>query len=174
MLDALKKALSKISDEPATELKVDTEAVTTDLTVELTTKLDEATVQLTQFEGKVTELATKLTSTEAALAEALSVIDKMNLESANKAAAELNQKNQARKQLIVEAIGEARADATFEAVKNLDDASFSTVLSAVKLSLDVEAAKPEFNEVGVSASAEPAETSKEMAMLLAKYQTKTN
>ena len=37
-----------------------------------------------------------------------------------------------RKQLIVDIVGEAKADATFEAVKELEDGAFDTVVNALK------------------------------------------
>ena len=41
-----------------------------------------------------------------------------------------------RKQLIVDIVGEAKADTTFETVKELEDGAFDTVVNALSLSIE--------------------------------------
>jgi len=137
-----------------------------------------------QLAGKELELSNvvaKLASLEAdkaALEQALStaIEHAQTLEASTKEFADkiLAEKLSARKQLVVEAIGEVKADATFEAVKDLDDAAFNTVVAALKLSLSKESNSSLFTETGVSAEADTsivAETA-EAKLLREKYKIK--
>ena len=114
-----------------------------------------------QFGAVQAELATVVakaaedkTQLEAALSTAIE--HAATLEAALKEQADkvLADKLATRKQMIVDVLGDTKADATFEATKELDDSAFSVVLNALKLSLDKEANSEMFQETGVSAEAD--------------------
>lgn len=137
--------------------------------------------QLAGKEFELSNVVAKLASLEAekaTLEQALStaIEHAQTLEANTKEFADkiLAEKLSARKQLVVEAIGEVKADATFEAVKDLDDAAFNTVVAALKLSLSKESNSSLFTETGVSAEADTsivAETA-EAKLLREKYKIK--
>ena len=114
-----------------------------------------------QFGAVQAELATVVakaaedkTQLEAALSTAIE--HAATLEAALKEQADkvLADKLATRKQMIVDVLGDTKADATFEATKELDDSAFGVVLNALKLSLDKEANSEMFQETGVSAEAD--------------------
>ena len=114
-----------------------------------------------QFGAVQAELATVVakaaedkTQLEAALSTAIE--HAATLEAALKEQADkvLADKLATRKQMIVDVLGDTKADATLEATKELDDSAFSVVLNALKLSLDKEANSEMFQETGVSAEAD--------------------
>jgi peptidoglycan hydrolase CwlO-like protein len=168
MLDELKKLLGNKPEAAVVENLEELEGVKATLAAvqeELSTKLQE-------LEGAIALLASanaEKATLESALAEALKSL--AGAEEYNKVMAEkaLAEKLAARKQMIVDVIGEAKADATFDAVKSLDDAAFESVVSAFAASLEIEADSPMFKEAGVSASADVNAVSKEATLLKNKY-----
>ena len=110
-----------------------------------------------QFGAVQAELATvvaKAAEDKAQLETALStaIEHAATLEAALKEQADkvLANKLATRKQMIVDVLGDTKADATLEATKELDDNAFGVVLIALKLSLEKEATSEMFTETGVS------------------------
>lgn len=134
----------------------------------------EANGVVDQYAAQVSELTTALeaagelaTSLQAKLDEAQGVI----VAAAEQAAAA---KLAARKEKIVAAVGEAKADALMAATQNMDDTQFSEIMGALGVAADKEAKSPLFNEVGVTTQTEtvPSATaeSAEMKILKARHQ----
>lgn len=103
-----------------------------------------------KFDAVVAEKA----ATEEALATAIEHAQQLEASLKEQADKVLADKLATRKQMIVDVLGDTKADATFEATKELDDSAFSVVLNALKLSLDKEANSEMFQETGVSAEAD--------------------
>lgn len=139
---------------------------------ELTTALDEKTVQLTAAIGAVAEKNAALEAATAALAEAnakLHAIDEA--EKAAKAAAEAA-RLEARKTALVEAVGEAEAETLFESLSTLPDTAFEAVVGKMKASAEKrEQDNPLFKELGHDADkgVETPDASALKTMLAEKY-----
>lgn len=103
-----------------------------------------------KFDAVVAEKA----ATEEALATAIEHTQQLEASLKEQADKVLADKLATRKQMIVDVLGDTKADATFEATKDLDDSAFGVVLNALKLSLDKEANSEMFQETGVSAEAD--------------------
>lgn len=100
-----------------------------------------------KFDAVVAEKA----ATEEALATAIEHAQQLEASLKEQADKVLADKLATRKQMIVDVLGDTKADATFEATKELDDSAFGVVLNALKLSLDKEAKSEMFTETGIAA-----------------------
>lgn len=114
-----------------------------------------------QFNGVQAELSTVVARAaeekaqlEAALSTAIEHAQQLEASLKEQADKVLADKLATRKNLIIEVMGETKAEATFEATKDLEDGAFNTVLNALKLSLEKEADSEMFKETGVSAEAD--------------------
>lgn len=144
MLDKIKKAMG--GEKPDAELSTQLEATLGAL--ELSKKeFAELSDKFAAASGEVVVLQDKLE-------KALSQLAQLETLAQEKAASEAEAKATARKEMVAKAVGTAKADSTFEAIKGLDDVSFDAVLAALKTSLETEEASPMFQEVGVSAEAD--------------------
>lgn len=145
MLDHLKKSFGLSKQEaPAVEAEAIVEAV--DGQSELATQLASLTTKLESSELIIAELTNKLNAAE----QTLSAI------AAEKQAlvqAALEEKMNARKELIVNTVGTAKADALFAATEKLEDEQFNAIVDAMASNLDAEASSSKFQEQGVTASA---------------------
>jgi hypothetical protein len=87
--------------------------------------------------------------------------------------AELETEMQARKVKLSSVVGSDKADATFEAIKGLEDVTFDAVLAAMAASFEKEATTELFQETGLSGEPAPAiEMTTEEKILRQKYQNK--
>ena len=161
MLPRLKRALG-ITDD------VSVDAAAFD---DIKAKLEIATEELATKANLITELSQKINDREAALADSIEAFQKLSGEFDAFKQERLQEKLTARKSLIVDAVGTARADAIFDMSKEMDDKSFGVMLNAVATSMKQESDSEMFKEVGVAgevaASAE--EESLEMKLLKAEY-----
>lgn len=130
--------------------------------------------ELSNVVAKVVTLEAEKAALEQALATAIEHAQALEASSKDFADKVLAEKMAARKQLVVDAIGDAKADATFEAVKDLDEHAFNTVVTALKLSLSKEAESSLFTETGVSAEADTSKVveTAEAKLLREKYKIK--
>lgn len=140
MLDHLKKTLG---------LTETTSQVNTEEVANLTAQLQESqtivaalTEQLNTNAKEMSTMAAKIKEFEQAFAE--SEAAKIEAE-----ALEIEKKMTARKETIINAVGTIKADALFSATENLSDTEFTTIVDAMKTSLDIEA--DSFQEQGVAA-----------------------
>lgn len=171
MLDALMKKLNigtKEDAEAATEVATETLTVTVDTTT-LQAELDaikaEFGTQLEQATAALAEMTSKFEAAQAALAA-------VEAEKAEMLAKAAEAKLTARKEKVVAAIGTDKADALMAATVDMDDAQFTTVVSALAGSVEAEAKTDLFVEQGVAAEADAAkvvEESPEMKIIRAKY-----
>jgi hypothetical protein len=170
------KAVTGTPAAPAVEatapVEVETPALVVDEAnpdVSLMGTEDSAVAKLTaDFAEAVSALASMTANFEAAQA-ALNALTAEKAELAAKAEAA---KFVARKEKVVSAIGSEKADGLMLATQGLDDAAFDAVVSALAGSVDVEASKGLFTEVGVSATADTTKIvaeSPEMKILKQKY-----
>ena len=171
MLKHLQKQLQKLitSPEVTTELveieKETTMAVdTTQVDTTLQASFDALTLAFAEATAEVTRLTAVIAEAEQAKATA--------------ATAALATKMDARKELIVKAVGTERADALFSATEAMPDTAFAAVMSAMSMTSAVEAKTELFTEVGVSGTADvskveaDAASNPTMALLQAKYAPK--
>ena len=140
-----------------------TEAVNVDMAAFEDVKSQLATMQeqftakeleLADVVGKLDVIVAEKASVEEALSMAIEHAQKLEATAKELADKQLADKLAVRKQLIVDIVGEAKADATFEAVKELEDGAFDTVVNALSLSIEKEAKSDMFTEKGVSAEAD--------------------
>jgi hypothetical protein len=146
------------------ELKTSAEAAIAELTADKELTLAALAAAQGELDSARAELETLKQFAEAAEAAAAQA-------AAEAAAAKLN----ARKEKIVAAVGTERADALMAATQALDDAAFDAIVSAMSLSVQIEAKTGMFAEVGATADANaaaPIEESPEMKILKAKYAQK--
>lgn len=170
MLEALKKLSNKDYSVAMAELEGVKETLAV-VQTELNTKMEELSAVVAEMASVKEEKATLETALVEAL-EKLAGAEEYTKQLAEKA---VEEKLAARKEKLVATIGEARADATFEAVKGIDDAAFETVVSAFAMSLEVEANSPAFKETGATVDVEASSIvveSEESKILKAKYAKK--
>jgi hypothetical protein len=147
LLDSIKKAAfgtdkedKTMTTKNVTEPVKALEAVAPEVFAALQAEVVEKDTQLSALAGKVAELEKSLTQ----FAEAKAALEK-----------EIQAKRlETRKNVIVEAVGTAKADALLAATDSLDDAAFTAVVSALGMSMEAEAKTPAFKEVGVDAKAD--------------------
>ena len=185
MLDALKKKLGITPAKEVLETPAVVEAVAPESTETLTLVVDasavetELSVMRAAMEAGITKMGAELATAVAALAEmtvnfeaAQAALNALTAEKAELAVKAEAAKFTARKEKVVLAIGTEKADGLMLATQGLDDASFDAVVSALAGSVDAEASKGLFAEVGVSASADTTKIvaeSPEMKILKQKY-----
>lgn len=164
MLDALKRQFSKMGMAEVDMAEIDG----------MKAQLQDLMEQLSAKEVIVAELNETVTDREQKLAAALEAAQTLTEEVETIKATHLKEKSDARKELIVAAVGEARADSVFEMSKDMDDKNFSVLLDAVKLSAAVEAKTEMFTETGVSGVVAPSavEESAEMKLLKKEFSNK--
>ena len=154
MLDALKKKLAGVS-QAQTEKE---SAVMADKSVEmsLSTQLKDALDQMEQLnsalavkEASLLELSGKLAQYEELAKEAEAKAEAMRQEAQAKELAD-------RKEALAAVIGadNAKFDAIFEPLKNLDAASFSVIVESFQAANEKIAESPMFKEVGHDAEAD--------------------
>ena len=97
--------------------------------------------ELSNVVAKVVTLEAEKAALEQAPATAIEHAQALEASTKEFADKQLADKLAVRKQLIVDIVGEAKADATFEAVKELEDGAFDTVVNALSLSIEKEAKK---------------------------------
>ncbi len=118
--------------------------------------------ELTTALGAASELATSL---QAQLDAANGKLAEVTASAAAKAAA-------TRKEKLIAAAGEAKADAWMELAADMDDEKFDKLVDTLGAQAAAEAKSPMFTEVGASAQADASKTtskSKEMLLLEEKY-----
>lgn len=179
ILNRIVKAVSGKDSAPAVEAKTAASTETLTVVVDASAIETELSVMRTELDAVVAGLNVELTSAVAALAEmtanfeaAQAALNALTAEKAELAVKAEAAKYAARKDKVVSAIGTEKADGLMLATQGLDDAAFDAVVSALAGSVDVEASKGLFAEVGVSASADTTKIvaeSPEMKILKQKY-----
>ena len=179
LLNRIIKAVTGKDTTPAVEAAVVNTTETLTLVVDASAVETELSVMRTEIEAAVATLTGELATTVAALAEmttkyeaAHTALNMYIAEKADLAVKAEAAKFTARKEKVVSAIGTEKADGLMLATQGLDDAAFDAVVSALAGSVDVEASKDLFTEVGVSASADTTKIvaeSPEMKILKQKY-----
>ena len=186
LLNRIIKAVTGKDAAPVVEAKAADTTETLTLVVDASAVEAELSVMRTEMDAGITKLAADFAESQAALTAALTALAEMttNYEAAHTALniyiaekADLAVKAEvakfaARKEKVVSAIGTEKADGLMLATQGLDDAAFDAVVSALAGSVDVEASKGLFAEVGVSASADTTKIvaeSPEMKILKQKY-----
>lgn len=179
MLDKLKKALGgKEAAKPVEQLevKLDTTEVQAAIDAAVATVSAEFGEFKTSAEAAMLEAAEKITSLEAALAEANAALEAANADKAQAVVDAAALKAAARKEKVIAAVGTERAPALLTVTEGMEDAAFDAVLSALSTGAKAEAESPLFTEVGVDAQADTAKVveseSAEMKILKAKYKPK--
>lgn len=150
MLKKLKKQLGIEDSDVNASVSEDVKAQLTVIQEQLTTK----DAELATIVAKVVTLEAEKAALEQALSTAIEHAQALEASTKEFADKQLADKLAVRKQLIVDIVGEAKADATFEAVKELEDGAFDTVVNALSLSIEKEAKSDMFTEKGVSAEAD--------------------
>ena len=148
MLDHLKKSFGLTKQEtPAVEAEAIVEATSevvdgqAELVASLTAKLESSDLIIQELTAKL-NVAEQTLSAIAAEKQAL-------------VQAALEEKMNARKELIINTVGTAKADALFAATEKLEDEQFNAIVDAMASNLDAEASSSKFQEQGVTASASP-------------------
>jgi vancomycin resistance protein YoaR len=162
MLDGLKKKLGITPN-------VEKEAVTDKLKVVMSvTETDEYKELLEGFKEQSTQL-------DAALAQVLSLTAQLEQFAEAKAAAEAEAKKvkmDARMASLSKEVGDERAKKVLAATEGMDDAAFTAIADALKMSADTEAKSTLFTEQGASEEVTPEARnteSEEMKLLKEKY-----
>lgn len=150
MLKKLKKQLGIEDSDVNASVSEDVKAQLTAIQEQLITK----DAELATIVAKVVTLEAEKAALEQALSTAIEHAQALEASTKEFADKQLADKLAVRKQLIVDIVGEAKADATFEAVKELEDGAFDTVVNALSLSIEKEAKSEMFTEKGVSAEAD--------------------
>lgn len=169
MLEKLKKQLG-IIDTPVDMAELaDVKSQLTQLQEALAgkdTELSDLAAKLATFEAEKAAL-------EAALATAIEHSQKLESDVKEAAEKQLAAKLEARKAKLEATLGSEKVNAVFEATKELEDAAFNAVVTAMATSVEVEAQSELFKEAGVAGDAEPAkEMTAEERILRAKYNVK--
>lgn len=123
----------------------------------------EANGLVEQYTTQVNELTVALDAAGALAASLQAQLDEALASVASVAEQAAAIKADARKQKIVAAIGEAKAQAMIDATANMSDEQFEAVIGAIGVASDIEAKSPLFNEIGVSAETTKAPASGESA-----------
>lgn len=151
--------------------------------VEASAELSDVQAQLAEALSQVETANAMIAEMTAAHAEALSAVereleaakaalDALKAEKAEMIAKAEAAKQKARKEKVVAIIGTEKADALMAATAHLDDAAFEAVVSALAVSVEVEASSDMFKEVGVDAEVDTAKAvqeSEEMRLIKQKY-----
>ena len=182
LLNRIIKAVTGKESAPVVEATVDAVVETTEtltLAVDATAVSTELSVMRAELDGIVAALTGDLASAVNALADmtinfeaAQAALNALTAEKAELAVKAEAAKFTARKEKVVSAIGTEKADGLMLATQGLDDTAFDAVVSALAGSVDVEASKGLFTEVGVSATADTTKIvaeSPEMKILKQKY-----
>lgn len=151
MLDKFKKFLTAVEKE-VTMTQENTQ--TPELSADLTAQLADVVAQLAEHETALSAANDQVAELSAKLGDALAKLAAADAAQAALEATLKADKQASRKLAVVTAIGEAQADAVMAATEGLDDAAFTTVLSAFAASHEVEKKSPLFNEVGAAPAAE--------------------
>ena len=125
----------------------------------------ETAAQAEQLQAALSSLQEVKSQLDAAVAEKNALLAKLAAD-----------KNAARMGAITKAVGEAKAQAVFEATKAMADADFEAIVKAMAGTYEAEASTPLFKEVGAQADVDASqveadEESQEMKLLKAKYQS---
>lgn len=104
-------------------------------------------VAMKEMGEKLAEMSAKFDAAQTALAA-------VEAEKAAMLAEATEKKLSARKEKIVASIGTAKAEGVMAATKDLDDAQFEAIVSALATSIDAEAKSEMFTETGASAEAD--------------------
>lgn len=147
---------------------------------DLSAQLAELTTQFENVQSNLENAVitiTELTSEKENLLAQLAQLEEANKELSEKTKAieekALEEKLAARKAKLSSVVGSDKADATFEAIKGLEDATFDAVLAAMAASFEKEATTELFQETGLSGEPAPAiEMTTEEKILRQKYQNK--
>lgn len=163
MLDRLKKHLG------IAEVSTDVSAIQTELET-LKVQFDGVQSNLANAVETINALTAEKEGLEVALADAIETNASLKAQVEDKEAAIVKAKDDSRKEALVKVVGEQKADATFEAVKGLDDVAFDAVLAAMSAAYSKEATSELFVETGVAGDVEPAKTiTAEEKILRAKF-----
>lgn len=171
MLDKLKKQLG--IKESATDVDM---AAFEDIKVQFSQLQEQFTVQGAELANLAAQAATfeaEKAALEAALSTAIEHSQKLEADVKEAAEKQLAAKLEARKAKLEATLGSEKVNAVFEATKELEDAAFNAVVTAMATSVEVEAQSELFKEAGVAGDAEPAkEMTAEERILRAKYNVK--
>lgn len=151
MLDKFKKFLNKKEDP---EMK--DEKATQALTIQVDASEAKAELEKIQadFEAFKTEANALIAQADGQVAELKKQVEALVAEKAAMITEAAEKKLSARKEKIVAAIGTTKAEGVMAATKDLDDASFEAIVSALTTSVDAEAKSEMFTETGASAEAD--------------------
>lgn len=147
---------------------------------DLSAQLAELTAQFENVQSNLENAVitiTELTSEKENLLAQLTQLEEANKELSEKTKAieekALEEKLAARKAKLSSVVGSDKADATFEAIKGLEDVTFDAVLAAMAASFEKESTTELFQETGLSGEPAPAiEMTTEEKILRQKYQNK--
>ena len=171
MLDKLKKQLG--IKESATDVDM---AAFEDIKVQFSQLQEQFTAQGAELANLAAQAATfeaEKAALEAALSTAIEHSQKLAADVKEAAEKQLAAKLEARKAKLEATLGSEKVNAVFEATKELEDAAFNAVVTAMATSVEVEAQSELFKEAGVAGDAEPAkEMTAEESILRAKYNVK--
>ena len=168
MLKSIRKDLQKIFGEKEPEMgkqdvaNVVAGAVQQDAQAQMAADM---AAQAEQLQAALSSLQEVKSQLDAAVAEKNALLAKLAAD-----------KNAARMGAITKAVGEAKAQAVFEATKAMADADFEAIVKAMAGTYEAEASTPLFKEVGAQAEADASqvaaeEESQEMKLLKVKYQS---
>lgn len=158
MLDKFKKLLGA-SPEAAAEEQTETLTLKIDAT-DVKAEIEALQEQFASFQAEANALLAAAEADAKELKEKLeaaqAVIAAVEAEKAQMIADQLAAKLAARKEKIVAAIGDEKADGLMAATEGLDDAAFNAVVSALVGSIEAEAKTDMFKEIGVNAEVDTA------------------
>lgn len=168
MLDRLKKQLGIVDAVASPELTEIQEQL-----AQLQSQFEGVQANLSDAVNTITTLSADKANLEAALATAIEHSQKLEADVKEAAEKQLAAKLEARKAKLEATIGSEKVNTVFEATKELEDAAFNAVVTAMATSIEVEAQSELFKEAGVAGDAEPAkEMTAEERILRAKYNVK--
>lgn len=171
MLDKFKKFLNKKEDP---EMKDDKATEPSAIQVDASEAKAELEKIQADFEAFKTEANALIAQADGQVAELKKQVEALVAEKAAMIADAAEKKMSARKEKIVAAIGTTKAEGVMAATKDLDDAQFEAIVSALATSIDAEAKSEMFTEKGASAEADASklnEETPEMKALKKKYQS---
>lgn len=152
------KGSGKVAEAKKQDVTAEVEQVAAQLDSEFAQKLAEQALAMSDLQAKFDSVVAELANVK----EAKAAMEK----------AAQDAKFAARKEKIVAAVGTAKAAALFDATESLDDAKFEAVVGAMAESIDKEAEKELFKDVGVSGGVEASKVMEESSletMLKQKY-----
>lgn len=172
MIEQLKKKLGIADDAKTNKVELTDIAILQSATASALDDLQASVALLTAEKATVATLTAQLAEASMKLEAANTALAAVEL--AKQASAELAKVKQmaARKAVVVDTIGTAKADAFLSATESLDDAAFEAVHMALVGSTVKEAGSALFKESGVDVTADASkvgEITPEMKALTAKY-----